>query len=291
MEDLRDGKKLLAVLKPKTGAAPAFGEIPFDTIIFNALISGSATAATAQPKILILCGPPGCGKSTVKTDLLAQNGITNYINIDPDEIRTILMANGVTFPADKTTMPGITNAFNKRMSDEAQRQHLNIVFDTTGQNFKAVSDIIYSSGQLGYKSIFAIIYASLETCQRRVQGRNQYLKDTNSGRIELPLDVAEGIYNGFMTKPRGTASMLLLDYPVRANEIYLYNNNVDGAKPEMLYHKVGPNVEFATNFSGFYNMNISDNAPYISLMRSGGKKRRRTKKNNKKSKKRTIRKL
>ena len=284
MEDLRDGKKLLAVLKPKTGAAPAFGEIPFDTIIFNALISGSATVATTQPKILILCGPPGCGKSTVKTDLLAQNSIDTYINIDPDEIRTILMANGVTFPADKTTMPGITNAFNKRMSDEAQRQHLNIVFDTTGQNFKAVSDIIYSSGQLGYKSIFAIIYASLETCQRRVQGRNQYLKDTNSGRIELPLDVAEGIYNGFMTKPRGTASMLLLDYPVRANEIYLYNNNIDGAKPEMLYHKVGPNVEFATNFPGFYNMNISDKAPYISLMRSGGKrsKRRRTKKNNKK---------
>lgn len=294
MEDLRDGKKLLAVLKPKTGTAPAFGEIPFDTIIFNALISGSATAPTAQPKILILCGPPGCGKSTVKTDLLAQNSIDTYINIDPDEIRTILMANGVTFPADKTTMPGITNAFNKRMSDEAQRQHLNIVFDTTGQNFKAVSDIIYSSGQLGYKSIFAIIYASLETCQRRVQGRNQYLKDTNSGRIELPLDVAEGIYNGFMTKPRGTASMLLLDYPVRANEIYLYNNNVDGAKPEMLYHKVGSNVEFATNFSGFYNMNISDKAPYISLMRSGGKKRskrRKTKKNNKKSKKRTSRKL
>ena len=290
MEDLRDGKKLLAVLKPKTGAAPAFGEIPFDTIIFNALISGSATASTAQPKILILCGPPGCGKSTVKTDLLAQNSIDTYINIDPDEIRTILMANGVTFPADKTTMPGITNAFNKRMSDEAQRQRLNIVFDTTGQNFKAVSDIIYSSGQLGYKSIFAIIYASLETCQRRVQGRNQYLKDTNSGRIELPLDVAEGIYNGFMTKPRGTASMLLLDYPVRANEIYLYNNNVDGAKPEMLYHKVGPNVEFATNFPGFYNMNISDKAPYISLIRSGGKKkskRRRIKKNNKKSKKRS----
>lgn len=272
MEELRDGKKLLAAIKPKTGAAPAFGAIPFDTIIFNALLNGAPTAATAQPKILILCGPPGCGKSTVKTNLLAQNSMDTYINIDPDEIRTILMSNGVTFPADKTTMPGVTNAFNKRMSDEAQRQHLNIVFDTTGQNFKAVSDIIYSSKQLGYKSIFSIIWASLETCQRRVQSRNQYLKDTNSGRIELPLEVAESIYNGFVTTPRGTASMLLLDYPVRADEVYLYNNNVNGTEPQMLYHKVGANVEFSTNFPGFYNMNISDKEPYITLMRSGGKR-------------------
>lgn len=294
MEELRDGKKLLAVLKPKTGAAPAFGGIPFDTIIFNALISGTAaTAVGIEPKILILCGPPGCGKSTIKTNLLRENGITNYINIDPDEIRTILMANGVTFPADKTTMPGITNAFNKRMSDEAQRQHLNIVFDTTGQNFKAISDVIYTSNQLGYKSIFTIIYASKETCQRRVQGRNQHLKDTNAGRIELPLEVANFIYDGFMNKPKGTASMLLLDYPVRANETLLYSNDVDGAEPVLLYNKVGANVITKTNFPNFYNMNLSDTEPYISLSRSGGKrsKRRRTKKNNKKSKRKTMRRL
>ena len=149
MEDLRDGKKLLNILKPKSGTAPAFGEIPFDNIIFDALKSTPSLTPSSAPKVLILCGPPGCGKSTVKRDLLAQNGIDNYINIDPDEIRTILMENGVTFPADKTTMPGITNNFNKRMSDEAQRQRLNIVFDTTGQNFKAVSDVIYTSNQLG----------------------------------------------------------------------------------------------------------------------------------------------
>ena len=251
MEDLRDGKKLLNILKPKSGTAPAFGEIPFDNIIFDALKSTPSLTPSSAPKVLILCGPPGCGKSTVKRDLLAQNGIDNYINIDPDEIRTILMENGVTFPADKTTMPGITNNFNKRMSDEAQRQRLNIVFDTTGQNFKAVSDVIYTSNQLGYKTIFVIIWASLETCRRRVESRNKFLTESGSGRIQLPIEVAEGIYNGFVGADRGTASMLLLDYPVRANEIYLYNNNIDGSKPEMLYHKVGPNVEFATNFSGF----------------------------------------
>lgn len=287
MEDLRDGKKLLALLKPKTGTAPAFGDIQFDTLIFDALTTTSsrvATTASTEPKILILCGPPGCGKSTVKADLLAQNSIDTYINIDPDEIRTILMTNGVTFPDDKT-MAGITNAFNKRMSDEAQRRHLNIVFDTTGQNFRAVSDIIYTSKQLGYKSIFSIIWASKETCQNRVRGRNQYLKDSHSGRIELPLEVAEGIYDGFVTKPKGTASMLLLDYPVRADEVLLYNNNVDGAPPTLLYHKIGTTVEKSTVFTGFYNMNLSESEPYISLMTSGGKRKsiRRKRTNKRKS--------
>ena len=279
MEDLRDGKKLLNILKPKSGSAPAFGEIPFDQIIFDAL--NESRSRNVEPKILILCGPPGCGKSTVKRNLLVQNGIDGYINIDPDEIRTILMANGVLFPADNTTMPGVTNAFNKRISDEAQRQRLNIVFDTTGQNFKAVSDIIYTSNSLGYKSYFSIIWASKETCLRRVADRNKNLLDTSSGRIKLPLEVAEGIYNGFI-QPRGTASLLLLDYPVEANEIFLYNNNVDGTEPQLLYHKVGKNVERSTDFPGFYNMNITNTPPYISLLISnekGGKKRNKTRKN------------
>jgi len=292
--DYTDGKTLLSILKPKKGDATSFGEIPFDNIIFEALKSSSSEAtdksasSSSEPKVLILCGPPGCGKSTVKTNLLAEFKIGNYINIDPDEIRTILMANGVRFPADKTTMPGITNAFNKRMSDEAQKQHLNIVFDTTGQNFRAVSDLLYTSRQLGYKSYFSIIWASLETCRRRTEGRNQYLRESSSGRIELPLEVAEGIYNGFV-KVKGTASMFLLDYPIRANEVFLYNNNVDGTEPQLLYHKVGDNVEFSTNFPGFYNMNLSVDKPYISKSSSGGKRRvkifQKTKRRNKKTKK------
>lgn len=283
--DYTDGKTLLNILKPKKGDAPSFGEIPFDSIIFEALKSSSSTSSSSDPKVLILCGPPGCGKSTVKTNLLAQFSINDYINIDPDEIRTILMANGVTFPADKTTMPGITNAFNKRISDEAQKQHLNIVFDTTGQNFRAVSDLLYTSREKGYKSYFSIIWASLETCRRRIEGRNQYLRESSSGRIELPLEVAEGIYNGFV-QPKGTASMFLLDYPVRANEVFLYNNNTDGTEPQLLYHKVGDNVEFSTNFPGFYNMNLSVGAPYISKKSSGGKKRRNKTKKTKKTKRR-----
>jgi hypothetical protein len=118
------------------------------------------------------------------------------------------------------------------------------------------------------------------------------LRESSSGRIQLPIEVAEGIYNGF--KPldgntKGTASMFLLDYPVKANEVFLYNNNTDGTEPQLLYHKVGDSVEFSTNFPGFYNMNLSDSEPYISKASSGGRKHlinKKTKRRNKKTKRR-----
>ena len=140
-------KELLKELK----AEPPFGAISFDELIFRGLLrsasSSSSSSASERPTLIVLCGPPGCGKSTIKEKLLAKEGVTDYIDIDPDEIRTILMKNGVRFSDDKT-MAGITNAFNKRMSDQAQKEGLNIVFDTTGQNRIAVRGIIKSSKQI-----------------------------------------------------------------------------------------------------------------------------------------------
>lgn len=288
--DLKNGKNLLKILKPLKGESPAFGEIPFDGIILEHLKSNPSLERSSNPSVLILCGPPGSGKSTVKKNLLNEFFINDYVNIDPDEIRSILMSEGVTFPDDKI-MAGITNSFNKRISDFSLKEGYNIVFDTTGQNFRAVSDLIYQSKEIGYKTIFSIIYASLETCQRRVESRNEYLKSSGSGRIELPLDIAAKIYDGFM-QPKGTASMFLLDYPVRAETILLYNNNEDGQEPQLLYKKVGENVEYSSDFSGFYNMNIMQQPPYIRKALAGGRKRRtrRMRKNkSRKNKRRTRR--
>ena len=276
--NLRDGKNLLKILKPSKGLPPSFGEIPFDEIILEHLKSTPSLERSANPSVLILCGPPGSGKSSVKINLLHEFGIGDYINIDPDEIRVILMSQGVTFPDDKT-MAGITNNFNKRISDHSLQQGYNIVFDTTGQNFRAVSDLIYQSKPFGYKSLLTIIYASLDTCQRRVQNRNEYLKSSKSGRIELPLEIAAKIYDSFM-QPKGTASMFLLDYPVKADVIMLYNNNMDGHDPQLLFKKVGENIEFTSNFPEFYNMNIMTKPPFIVKAHEGGKrKKRKTRKN------------
>jgi predicted kinase len=269
-------KELLKQLK----LGVPFGAIPFDELIFDTLRKSASPSEI--PTLIVLCGPPGCGKSTIKEGLIKKEGVTDYINIDPDEIRTILMANGVTFSDDKT-MAGITNAFNKRMSDQAQSEKLNIVFDTTGQNFRAVSDLLRESKSAGYKTTFAVIWASKETCLRRVDSRNKYLIDSGSGRIQMPIEVAERIYGGFLN---GTASMLLIDYPVRADNVLLYNNDTDGAEPVLLFNKEGMRVT-SSDFPGFYNMRLTSAAPFITKIGKGGSKRktyRRTYRKNKRSK-------
>ena len=270
-------KELLKELK----AEPPFDEIRFDRLIFDALRrSSSASSASERPTLIVLCGPPGVGKSTTKEKLLAKESVTDYINIDPDEIRSILMANGVRFSDDKT-MAGITNAFNKRMSDQAQKEGLNIVFDTTGQNRIAVRGIIKSSKELKYKTTFAVIWASKETCLRRVESRNASSRD----RLVLPIDIAEGIYNGFLEK--GTASDYL-KYPVGADNVLLYNNNTDGAEPVLLFSREGRTVT-SSDFPGFYNMDLTVAPPFITITEKGekgGKRKtyRRTYRKNKRSK-------
>ena len=267
--DYSDPTILLNIIKPKKGDPPPFGAIPFDELIFDVL--GSSASPSKKPTLIVLCGPPGVGKSTTKTQLLAEGGVTDYINIDPDEIRTILMANGVTF-SDDITMRGITNAFNKRISDRAQELGLNIVFDTTGQNFRAVSDLFRQSKSAGYKTTFAVIWASKKTCLRRVDSRNKYLLASGSGRIELPIDVARGIYDGFLQE-KGTASNLLIDYPVSADNVLLYNNDTDGAEPVLLFSKEETRV-VSSDFSGFYNMSLTSAAPFITKIGKGGSKRK-----------------
>ena len=268
--DYSDPTILLNIIKPKKGDPPPFGAIPFDELIFDVL--GSSASPSERPILIVLCGPPGVGKSTTKMQLLAKEGVTDYIDIDPDEIRKVLMGNGVTFSDDKT-MAGITNAFNKRMSDRAQEMRLNIVFDTTGQNFRAVSDLFRQSKSTGYKTTFAVIWASKETCLRRVESRNQYLLASGSGRIQMPIAVAGGIYDGFLRENGGTASNLLIDYPVRADNVLLYNNDTDGAEPVLLFSKEGT-TGVSSDFSGFYNMTLTVAAPFITKIGKGGSKRK-----------------
>ena len=271
-----DGNILLNMLKEMS----PFGELPFDQPIWIRLLSEDVHPHPEESKVLILCGPSGCGKSTIKKQLLPQLGMIDYINIDPDEIRTFLMTNGVTFfkkqkksvdepiPDDKL-MGQVTNAYNKRICDEAQRQRLNIIFDTTGQNFGAISELTRITD---YTKIFTVIWASKSTCIRRIVARNIELAHNPDGRIELPTAIASNIYNGFMRpqtdESNGTASMFLISkYKIinKVDEVLLYNNDADGKEPVLLFNKnravgvVPPTVKFER----FYNMKLNTDDPFI----------------------------
>jgi len=226
-----------------------------------------------HPTLLVLCGPPGVGKSKTKSQLLTQLGVDTYVSVDPDDIRTLLMHAGVDFP-DPKTMSGLTNKFNERLADFAMDKRFNIVFDTTGRNYSAVNSLIRKANVAGYQTNLAVIYASKATCLRRVEQRNA--EDT-SGRIPVPLEVAAEIYDAFM-RPKGVASMLLLDYPVPADQVYLWDNDTDGADPVLLFHQLnGGEVETLVPFPGFFNMDINSEPPYLTKNEGlgGGSKRKR----------------
>ena len=171
-------------------------------------------------------------------------------------------------------MSGVTNAYNKRICDEAQKRGINIVFDTTGQNFGAISELTHINE---YIKIFTVIWASKSTCIRRIVDRNIELAHNPDGRIELPTSIASNIYDGFMRpqtdNSNGTASMFLISkYKIinKVDEVLLYNNDVDGEEPVLLFHKNKDGVQYSTNFAGFYNMDLNKNDPFIRPPLSAG---------------------
>jgi len=272
-----DGAKLLKIIKPPKGKRPpAPGRLPHDELILHPALNPPSTPLAKMrseetPTLLVLCGPPGAGKSATKKQLLKRLGVDTYVSVDPDDIRTQLMKAGVDFP-DPKTMSGLTNKFNERLSDFVLSEKFNIVFDTTGRNYSAVNSLVRKANEVGYNTNLAVIYASRATCLRRVEQRN--VADT-SGRIPVPLDVAAEIYDAFL-KPKGVASMLLLDYPVPADQVFLWNNDTDGADPELLFHQLnGGKVETVVPFAGFFNMDINPEPPYLTKNEGmgGGSKR------------------
>jgi hypothetical protein len=161
-------------------------------------------------------------------------------------------------------MRGITNAFNKRMSDQSLKTDLNIVFDTTGQNFMQVSSLLRDSKGAGYETTFAVIWASWETCERRVNSRNAKLEELRKEeeekgekgvnvRIPMDIGVAETIYNAFKTN---VASNYLITYPVDANNVLLYDNDRDIPVPDLLLKKEKGTVIQSKEKKWFYNMDL-----------------------------------
>ena len=211
-------KDLLKRLKSKP--KPELGSIDYDLMLQSNLAVNNPISQD-NPTIIILCGPSGSGKSTIKSSLLSQYKISDYINIDPDDIRSLLTENGINFESgDPNVMAGITNQFNSRMMKYATANRFNIVFDTTGRNMHAMKEALTLTE--GYLKVFTAVFTTWENCETRIIARNA----KNVGkRKELPLEIARKIYDGFL---KGTLSNYLVKYPIqrKVDIIKLFDNTL-----------------------------------------------------------------
>lgn len=259
------------------------GEV-FSNYVYNKLknINSSQTTVETQPKIYIMIGPPGAGKSTIKRNF----NITNYVNIDLDEIKKILVK---CFPDDKSIYGfGIIHHLKrlaKYMLNAAIREKINILFDTTGRMKDVMTEVINSTNSANYEQYIIIVSTSRENCLQRAEMRNA----SETDREPMTPEMLNGAYDSFMVpvKYKGTLSYYLLANPQlfsNVKELYIFDNN--DTIPRLIFKKVGENVETVENYPNFYNMSIINVPPYFALKRKGG---RRTRKNKNMKKRKTFR--
>jgi predicted ABC-type ATPase len=256
----------------------------FLNFVYNQLKKGS-NEGIISPKVYIMMGPPGAGKSTIKKSF----DINNYVNIDLDEIKKLCLRCFPDNPSVKGfAIIGNLKRFAKQLTEMAIAERMNILFDTTGRMKDVIEGVITATKNADYRQIFIIVYTSLENCLERAAMRNTIETD----REPMTSSMIRGAYDSFMEKgaSTGTASYYLIgnkDLTQNANELYIFDNN--GATPQLLFKRVDGVVEVANETPNFYNMSINATEPYFIMNKRGGKKTKKRKTKKRKTKKRKTR--
>jgi predicted kinase len=236
------------------------GEV-FLNYVYRQLKSVESAATVERPTCYIMMGPPAAGKSSIKRTF----NITNYVNIDLDEIKKILIR---CFPNEDSVkgfaIIGNLRRFAKQLLQLAIRDRMNVLFDTTGRMTDLTSQIIEESRAANYRQCFIIVYTSLDNCLARAASRNVSEPD----RPPMSSRMITEAYESFINKgaSTGTISYYLLanrNLTSEAEELYVFDNN--GSTPEILFKRVDGVVEVAKETPDFYNMSINSSEPYFTL--------------------------
>lgn len=238
------------------------GEVFLNYVYRQLKVMNSEAPLVETPTCYILMGPPAAGKSSIKRKF----NITNYVNIDLDEIKKILVK---CFPNEESVkgfaVIGNLRRFAKQLLDLAIRDRINVLFDTTGRMTDLTTEIIEQSKAASFKQVFIIVYTYLENCISRAKIRNTLEPD----RPPMSSRMITEAYESFMNKgaSTGTISYYLLANPhltADANELYIFDNNEEA--PEILFKRVnGAPPEILKPTSDFYNMSINSSEPYFTL--------------------------
>lgn len=248
----------------------------FLNFVYNQLKKGTSVDI---PKVYVMMGPPGAGKSTIKKTF----DINNYVNIDLDEIKKIC----VRCFSDSSSVRGFgiigtLKRFAKQLTEMAVAERMNILFDTTGRMKDVVENVLNVTKSADYQQVFIIVYTSLENCLERAAMRNV----TETDREPMSSSMVSGAYESFMENSAsiGTSSYYLIANKAltdEANELYIFDNN--GSTPNLLFKRIDGIVEVANETPNFYNMMINSSEPYFTLNKKGGRRTRRKRRKNRKT--------
>lgn len=109
-----------------------------------------------MPKILLLIGLPGCGKSTYAKFLLTQE---NYVILSSDSLRKELLGNEEDQSKNIFVFKTLTDRMHKAMEEKR-----NIIIDATNITIKDRKQYLDAANQFGYQKEAVFINTPIEDC-------------------------------------------------------------------------------------------------------------------------------
>ena len=152
-----------------------------------------------MPVGLLICGPPGTGKSS-NIPLVLKNADfkDEFVLVDPDKITA-------DTHAEQSSKAIVLLA-------ETVDERKDVVYVGSCLSVSAINAILKKMKSKKYRTVVAIAYSSLSTALKRIAAR----KDQ-----PLDADIASEVYTYFSTKAQRYMNLPAID------EIYLYNNETD----------------------------------------------------------------
>ena len=192
-------------------------------------MTSTATRPSKHRKAIFSCGASGVGKTTGKDSFLKEAGVkTSFVYISLDKIRMIT--------GDNTKAQSMLDYILKKTISSGY----SFFWDGTCRNKIQNIEIIKALKRKGYKIIFAMTYAKLETVLDRVAQRIHQ---------QTPESVVHDIYRSMQRNAEVYMDLSEID------EMYLYNNEKTS---ELIFYKdkkhiqcIHPEMEFYFDVSKY----------------------------------------
>ena len=216
----------------------------------------SAASVPNQGKAVFSGGLGGAGKGTILKNPVAKIDKSQYLTLNPDDIKEILAARGLVpdvpdapdlSPMERSTLIHEESSHvTQLIAQQAYAQRKNLVWDITMASEKSVNDRLTALRQARYvetKAIFVDIPVEVSVTRalgrwRKGQDRFETGENPVGGRYVPPSIIRKGASTSFSSANRTNFETLRDQF----DDWQVWDNSVDGRPPRLVYEKSTPNL-------------------------------------------------